>query len=96
MINEFEVIRRPIISEKGMALAEVARRYVFEVNPRANKLDIKTAVEKLFQVKVVGVRTLVVHGKVKRVGKTQTKKPNRKKAIVTVGVGQKIGLFHSA
>ena len=97
MRSRYQVIKRPVVSEKSTALAEVAGRYVFEVDFKANKFEIKDAVESLFKVKVRKVHTAVVHGKVKRVGKTrhEMKRPNWKKAIVTVAEGQKIDLFEA-
>ena len=91
----FEVIRRPIISEKSTALAEVANRYAFEVAVKANKQEIKDAVQRLFKVKVLNVRTMVMHGKVKRVGRFETKRANWKKALVTLAEGQKIDFFQT-
>ena len=95
MQNVYEVIRRPIISEKSTALAEVGSRYAFEVAVQANKQEIRDAVQRLFNVKVRGVHTMVMHGKVKRVGRFETKKPNWKKAIVTLAEGQKIDFFQT-
>jgi large subunit ribosomal protein L23 len=95
MRNLYEVIRRPIISEKSTALAEVAGKYAFEVAAAANKNEIKDAVQKLFNVKVLQVRTLVMHGKVKRLARFETKRPNWKKAIVTLAEGQKIDFFQT-
>ena len=68
MKTVYEVIKRPIISEKSTALAEVGNRYAFEVATQANKQEIRDAVQRLFNVKVREVRTMVMHGKVKRVG----------------------------
>ena len=95
MRSLFEVIRRPVISEKSTALAEIGNRYVFEVAPQANKHEIKDAVQRLFKVKVEGVRTMVSHGKVKRVGRFETKRSNWKKAIVTLAEGQKIDFYQT-
>lgn len=95
MRSVYDVILRPIISEKSSALAEVAGKYAFEVSPRANKFEIREAVEKLFNVKVREVRTLIVHGKLKRVGRFETKRANWKKAIVTLNEGQKIEFFQT-
>jgi large subunit ribosomal protein L23 len=91
----YEVIRRPIVSEKSTALAEVAGRYAFEVALKANKQEIKEAVQRLFNVKVRDVRTMIMHGKVKRVGRFETKKSNWKKALVTLVEGQKIDVFQT-
>jgi len=91
----YEVIRRPIISEKSAALAEVAGRYAFEVAVKANKPQIKEAVQKLYNVQVREVRTMVMHGKVKRMGRFEVKRPNWKKALVTLADGQKIDFFQT-
>jgi large subunit ribosomal protein L23 len=89
----YEVIKRPIISEKSAALAEVGSRYAFEVAAESNKQEIRQAVEKLFSVKVRAVRTMIVHGKAKRIGRGEVKRTNWKKAIVTLTEGQKIEFF---
>jgi large subunit ribosomal protein L23 len=91
----YEVVRRPIISEKSTALAEVGGKYAFEVAMKANKQEIREAVQNLFSVQVRNVRTLVMHGKVKRVGRFETKRPNWKKALVTLAEGQKIDFFQT-
>jgi large subunit ribosomal protein L23 len=95
MRTHYEVIRRPIISEKSTALAEVASRYAFEVSVKANKQEIKDAVQRLFNVKVRDVRTLIMPGKTKRVGRFETKRSNWKKALVTLSDGQKIDFFQA-
>ncbi len=95
MRSVYEVIKRPIISEKSTMLAEVGNRFVFEVAPAANKQEIRDAVQRLFNVKVREVRTMMMHGKVKRVGRFETKRPNWKKALVTLAEGQKIDFFQT-
>jgi large subunit ribosomal protein L23 len=95
MRNVYEVIKRPIISEKSTALAEVGGRYAFEVAVGANKHEIRDAVQQLFNVKVRQVRTMTVHGKVKRTARGVGKRANWKKAIVTLGEGQKIDFFQT-
>jgi large subunit ribosomal protein L23 len=95
MRSVYDVIKRPIISEKSTALAEIGNRYAFEVASQANKQEIRDAVQRLFNVKVREVRTLVMHGKLKRVGRFQQKKPNWKKALVTLAEGQKIDFFQT-
>lgn len=95
MRTVYEVIKRPIISEKSTALAEVAGRYAFEVALQANKFEIREAIQRLFNVHVREVRTLIVHGKVKRLGQGIVKRPNWKKAIVTLAEGQKIEFFQA-
>lgn len=95
MRTVYEVIRRPIISEKSTALAEVGSRYTFEVALQANKNEIRDAVQQLFKVKVREVRTMIVHGKLKRTGRFENKRPNWKKAVVTLAEGQKIDFFQA-
>ncbi len=89
----YDVIKRPIISEKSTLLSEANNSYAFEVGLRNNKTDIKYAVEKLFNVKVVTVRTMVMHGEKRRTTRTTVKRPNWKKAIVKLKAGDKIQLF---
>ena len=95
MRNVYEVIVRPIISEKSTALTEVANRYVFQVNTKANKHEIRDAVQRLFNVKVREVRTSMMHGKSKRVAKGVIQKANWKKAIVTLAPDHKIDFFQT-
>jgi large subunit ribosomal protein L23 len=95
MRSIYDVVKRPVISEKSAGLTEVAGKYVFEVASEANKHEIRQAVEQLFSVKVREVRTIVMHGKVKRVGRFEVKRPNWKKAMVTLADGQKIDLFQN-
>lgn len=78
-----DIIVRPIITEKSSA-AMAQGKYTFEVNKKATKIDIKSAVEKLFEVKVLDVRTISVRGKMKRQGVHQGKTSDWKKAIVTI------------
>lgn len=88
----YEVLRRPIITEKNTFLQE-KNKYVFEVAKEANKHQIKQAVEKAFEVKVIGVNIIAVPGKTRRVGRRQVKTSPWKKAIITLEAGQKIGFF---
>ena len=92
-MNSTDVIRGPLITEKLDKAREKFRQYSFLVDLRASKHDVARAVSELFKVNVQGVRTLVVRGKVKRVGRTVGKRPNFKKAIVTLKEGDKIELF---
>ena len=89
------VIRRPIITERATQLQESENKYVFEVDRAANKIEIKRAVEKLFEVDVVKVNTTGVHGKVKRLGRFVGRRPDWKKAVVTLAGGQSIEYFES-
>ena len=84
-----DVLRAPVISEKSVGLVE-ENKYSFWVDPAANKIEIKAAIEKMFKVKVAEVRTMNVKGKMKRMGKYQGKTPDRKKAIATLKEGHKI------
>jgi large subunit ribosomal protein L23 len=88
------VIKKPLITEKSMKETEESR-YTFLVNRKANKNQIKKAIEKLFKVDVLNVRTIKIPGKTKRIGKRwQTKKmPNKKKAIIEIKKDQKIEAF---
>lgn len=87
-----DIIRRPLVTEKTTALME-QNKYAFEVDPRANKVQIRQAVEEIFKVKVTDVNTITVPGKVKRMGRFQGKRPDRKKAIVTLAEGSRIEIF---
>lgn len=95
MSNLYEIIKRPVISEKSSALAELGGKYVFEVNVASNKFEIKAAVEKLFNVNVKSVHTMLMHGEYKRLQRSVMKKTNWKKAIVTLKDGQKIDFFQN-
>jgi large subunit ribosomal protein L23 len=84
------VIKKACLTEKGMGLQESHNQIVIKVDPRANKLEIKDAVEQLFNVKVDKVRTANMHGKIKRVGKYMGRRNDWKKAIVSLSEGHKI------
>lgn len=89
-----QIIKRPIaLTEKAATLKEESNQVIFEVDLRANKIQIAAAVEKLFDVKVASVNTLVQRGKVKRIGRREHKRPNWKKAIVTLSAGSDIQFF---
>lgn len=87
-----DIILRPVVTEKSMALME-ENKYTFIVDPRANKTEIKKAVEALFKVKVEKVNTMRVKGKTKRVRNIIGKEPDYKKAIVKLKKGDRIELF---
>jgi large subunit ribosomal protein L23 len=92
-MNIEHVIKRPLIlTEKGNALREGQNKYLFEVSREANKHEIKDAVETLFNVKVVDVKTMVVRGRIRRMGRGHAKTQNWKKAIVEVKAGETIDL----
>jgi large subunit ribosomal protein L23 len=92
MENLRDVLIRPVITEKANNMMQ-DNKYTFIVPLTANKIEIRQAVEKIFKVKVVGVNTIRVMGKMKRMGKNQGKRPDYKKAIVKVAPGQRIELF---
>jgi len=84
------VIKRPIITEKGLTLKERDRTLCFEVDDESSKPQIQEAVERLFKVKVEAVRTMVVPGKMRRRGKYSGYRPDWKKAYVTLREGEKM------
>ncbi|MEW5702668.1 MAG: 50S ribosomal protein L23 [Candidatus Zixiibacteriota bacterium] len=87
------IIRRALTTEKSVILREGRHCFAFEVDPDANKLEIGQAVEDLFKVKVVDVRTINVRGKLKRLGRFAGRRPARKKAYVTIHSEGHIELF---
>jgi large subunit ribosomal protein L23 len=91
-----KIIIRPLITEKSTQQKEESNQYVFEVHRDANKIEIQSAVERLFKVKVSQVRTSNVLGKVKRVGKKYGKRQDWKKATVTLKEGDRIEFFEGA
>ena len=88
-----EVIRRPLVTEKGHAKRETERTLCFEVAPNANKVQVKQAVEKLFKVKVAEVRTSNIEGKMRRRGRFSGYRPDWKKAYVKLKDGEKVPDF---
>jgi large subunit ribosomal protein L23 len=95
-MNEYDIVVRPIITEKSSLLKDSGNQYVFEVQRDANKIEIKKAVEKLFKVKVVSVHTSNIEGKKKKVGKSSGKRSDWKKAIVKLNPKDKITIFEGA
>jgi large subunit ribosomal protein L23 len=87
-----DILIRPLITEKSTALM-ADNKYTFVVPLKANKVEIRQAVEQLFKVKVLDVNTIRVLGKVKRMGRNQGKRPDYKKAIVKLAPGQRIEFF---
>jgi large subunit ribosomal protein L23 len=86
----YTVIRRPVITEKGMSVKETQNTLVFEVAEKATKTEVKQAVETLFKVKVAAVRTAIVEGKERRRGKFTGYRPDWKKAYVRLKDGEKM------
>ena len=93
MKNPHDVIVRALITEKGTRMRESSNRFLFEVHPDANKIEIKEAVELVFDVKVENVHTQNMLGKLKRMGRNVGRRPAWKKAMVTIREGDNIDLF---
>jgi len=92
-MDPYEILRRPIITEKSSFQSDNLDRYTFEVDVRANKHQIKEAVEQVFDVNVLSVNVINVRGKRRRWGKIEGRTKNWKKAIVTLRPGQSIQFF---
>jgi large subunit ribosomal protein L23 len=90
---DYDLIKRPLITEKTNIQKDVANQVTFEVDRRANRVEIKKAIESIFKVKVVSVRTMQVKGKRKQRGRIIGKRRDWKKAIVTLGPGERIEFF---
>ncbi len=89
-----QILRRPIVlTEKANVLREQSNQVIFEVARAANKIEIKNAVQKLFKVTVLGVNTMIVRGKERRMGRGHARAQNWKKAIVTLKGGDTIDFF---
>ena len=89
----YQVIREPHIAEKGNLQKELFNQVIFKVDKRANKIEIRKAVEILFKKKVLEVKTINMKGKKRRVGRNIGKKPDWKKAIVKLAPGENIEFF---
>jgi len=92
-IDDYDIIIRPLITEQGVHFAHARGAYSFEVNKKANKIQIKNAVEKIYSVKVRKVRTANRKGKLRRRGRHFGSKPNWKKAVVFLEPDFHIDLF---
>jgi len=93
MRSPYQVVLRPLLTEKGTRLKEAGNQYLFRVAKTANKIEIKQAIEQLFKVTVLDVRTLRVRGKTKRLGRFQGRRPDWKKAVATLKEGETIELY---
>ena len=93
MIEAREILKRPLLTEKGSSLLETQNKYAFEVASWANKIQIKKAVEQLFGVKVTKVTTVIMPGKPARLGRFEGRKPPWKRALVTLKAGDHIEVF---
>jgi large subunit ribosomal protein L23 len=93
MTKYYDILKAPIITEQSTKLIESQNRYTFKVDRKANKVEIKKAVETIFNVKVLAVNTINVLPKFKRMGKHEGYKSAYKKAVVKLAEGQKIDAF---
>lgn len=90
MIEEYDVILRPILTEKGTKIKEKTRTVCFKVHLNSTKIQVKKAVEHLFSTKVDAVRVAIISGKMKRRGRITRRTPDWKKAFVTIKAGEKM------
>lgn len=96
MKNIYTIIKKPLFTEKGSNLKESQNKILVEVSRDANKVDIKRAVEEIFKVKVDKVATINTYGKWKRYGRSIGKRPDRKKAVITLKKGEKLDFIEGA
>jgi large subunit ribosomal protein L23 len=96
MRNVHTVIKKPLFTEKGAKLKEAENKVLVEVAKDANKIEIRKAVEEIFNVKVESVATITTNGKWKKQGKSVGKRPDRKKAIITLKKGEKLEFIEGA
>jgi large subunit ribosomal protein L23 len=92
-MTPYNVLKRPVITEKSTTQKEANNQLTFEVDRKANKVEIRQAVEQVFKAKVLGVRTIQMKGKAKRFGRTVGKRRNWKKAVVTLAPGERVEFF---
>jgi large subunit ribosomal protein L23 len=92
-VNRFEIIKRPLDTEKLDRMRDRENKFAFEIDLKANKTEVKQAIEQLFKVKVLDVKTSIVRGKFRRIGRSEGQRSNWKKAIVTLKEGDAIQLF---
>lgn len=90
---DYSIIKRPLVTEKTNTQKEDSNQVTFEVDPRANRIEIQRAIEQIFKVKVIKTRTVNVKGKIKRRGRILGKRKDWKKAIVTLMPGERIEFF---
>lgn len=95
-MNRYQVIKRPLVTEKGTLMQQENNQYCFAVDPKATKRDIREAVEAIFKVKVEKVQAMNVSGKYRRVGRNVGRTAGWKKAVVTLGEGQRIEFLEGA
>ncbi len=95
-MNQYDIVLRPIVTEKSSLAKEAGNQYVFEVARDANKIEIAKAVEQLFKVKVLSVQVMNMEGKKRRLGRFSGKRPDWRKAIVKISPKDKISFFEGA
>jgi large subunit ribosomal protein L23 len=88
--SPYQILKKPVITEKSVDARERARTLCFQVDPHATKMEIREAVQSLFKVKVDSVRTAIFHGKTRRRGRAVGRRPDWKKAFVKLQPGEKI------
>jgi large subunit ribosomal protein L23 len=93
MTLQYDIIIRPVVTEKTNIQKEAANQVTFEVDRRANRIEVRRAIERIFNVRVTNVRTMQVRGKFKRRGRVLGKRRDWKKAIVTLRPGERIEFF---
>jgi large subunit ribosomal protein L23 len=93
MTLQYDIIIRPVVTEKTNIQKEAANQVTFEVDRRANRIEVRRAIERIFNVRVANVRTMQVRGKFKRRGRVLGKRRDWKKAIVTLRPGERIEFF---
>ncbi len=96
MNNLYSIIKRPLFTEKGAFIKENENKILIEVDRDANKAEIKKAVEEIFKVKVEKVATINTKGKLRRYGRFVGRRPDRKKAIITLKKGEKLDFIEGA
>lgn len=96
MMDARQIIIKPMVTEKTTTAREMSNQYAFRVIANATKRQIAAAVEEIFEVKVVKVRTIRMEGKLKRLGRTLGRRPSWKKAIVTLAEGDSVDFFEGA
>ena len=92
-MNAYDVIKRPVVTEKTSIQKEQYNQLTFEVDRRANRIEIKRAIESIFNVRVSDVKTMQVTGKIKQRGRIIGKRRDWKKAIVTLSWGPRLDIF---
>jgi large subunit ribosomal protein L23 len=93
MTLQYDIIMRPVVTEKTNIQKEAANQVTFEVDRKANRIEVRRAIERIFSVRVANVRTMQVRGKFKRRGRVLGKRRDWKKAIVTLRPGERIEFF---